>query len=162
MHADAPALDFEKLLKAKPLPASSGLRSLMWLAVTIGIVTFGQGIISSDPGHTWFCFYWSLLFFMGLAAGGVMISAIFQITRATWSVPVRRLTEANVAFLPVALALFLPPTLVRSISSPGPERPAQVPSGGCSLLLFTSGLVCCLVGCSILCGDSFASPFEVI
>jgi hypothetical protein len=44
---------------------------------------------------------------MGLAVGGVMVTAILQIVRAKWSPALRRLAEANVSFLPYAYLLLL-------------------------------------------------------
>jgi len=118
MHAAAPSIDIDKAIEAKPLRSATALKGFLWSAVTVGIITFFAGLLSGKAAHVWFCFYWALLYFMGLAAGGVMISAIFQITRATWSASIRRLTEANVAFLPVAYVLFLSTYLGREYLFP--------------------------------------------
>ncbi len=107
MHGAAPSINIEEAINAAPLQPAASVRKYAWLGVAIGTATFLNRVLSGDAAHAWFCYYWALLYFMGIAAGGVMISAIFQITRATWSASIRRLTEANVAFLPVALTLFL-------------------------------------------------------
>lgn len=123
MHAAGPSIDIGKALNAQPFQPSPTLRKALWLAVIFGVTTFLVGILSGNAAHTWFCFYWSLIYFMGLSVGGVMISAIFQITRATWSASIRRLTEANVAFLPIALTLFLTTYLGRQHLFPWARSP---------------------------------------
>lgn len=123
MHSAAPSIDIEKAINAQPFQPAATLRKALWLAVLFGVTTFFTGILSGDAAHTWFCFYWALIYFMGLAAGGVIISAIFQITRATWSASIRRLTEANVAFLPVAFILFLATYVGRQYLFPWARSP---------------------------------------
>lgn len=107
MHAELPAINIEEVVRADPIAPSRSLQFLMLLCVTVGFVTFSVGLWSYPADLLWGSYYVSLLFFMGLSAGGVMISAIFQIVRATWSAPIRRLAEANAAFLPIAYVLFL-------------------------------------------------------
>jgi hypothetical protein len=44
---------------------------------------------------------------MGLAAGSVIMTAVLQVVRGIWAAPMRRILEANVAFLPWALTAVL-------------------------------------------------------
>ena len=61
----------------------------------------------NDPQHTWTVFFINCVYWLGLSLGGVMLSVIFQIVRATWSAPIRRIAEANVSFLPYAYGAVL-------------------------------------------------------
>jgi hypothetical protein len=107
MHAEPLHLEFDRLLEAEPIKPAATLSRVMWWCVLVGVVTFCIGLVTYSPAHLWGAYYTNLNFFMGLAAGSVIICAAVQIVRATWSVPVRRLAEANAAFLPWAFILFL-------------------------------------------------------
>lgn len=75
--------------------------------IMVGVVTFSAGLLFADAGKTWAAFYVNAVYFQGLALGGVMTTVIMQIVRAKWGAPVRRLAEANIAYLPVAFLAFL-------------------------------------------------------
>jgi len=107
MHAEAVHIDIDEVIQSGPIQPSRFLSLLMAIFAVGGALAFGMGLLSDNLKHTWSTYYVSLLFFMGISAGGVMITTIWQITRATWSAPLRRLAEANAAFLPVAYVLFL-------------------------------------------------------
>lgn len=107
MHIDPVRINIDETANAKPLEFSSSIRSLMWVFAVVGFSIFVMGFLWEAHDHLWAAFYSSLLFFMGISVGGVMISAIFQIVKAQWSLPIRRLTEANVAFLPWAYLCLL-------------------------------------------------------
>lgn len=95
-------------MKAKPIQVSDKLRSLMWFFVLLGLLGFFGAKELGYPGELlWGVYYSNLIFWMGLGFGGVAAAAIFQIVRAKWSPPVRRIAEAHVAFLPWAWCLFL-------------------------------------------------------
>jgi hypothetical protein len=106
-HLELAHIDIEKIANTRPIQTSYIVNRLMWLAVGIGILALLCGLVFDDPAHVWAAYYTNLLFWMGLAAGGCIIPAIFQIVRALWSPPVRRIAEANCAFLPYAYILFL-------------------------------------------------------
>jgi len=107
MHAEIAKINVEEVIKAGPIRAEGGLRSLMWLFVFIGIVTFSYALFAVPAANLWGAYYVNLLFFMGLSVGGVVLSVIFQIVRARWAAPIRRIVEANVSFFPWAFILFL-------------------------------------------------------
>jgi hypothetical protein len=75
--------------------------------VFVGVFVFSYGLLFGDAGHAWGAFYVNAVYFQGLALGGVMTTVIMQIVRATWGAPIRRIAEANVAYLPVAFCVFL-------------------------------------------------------
>lgn len=107
MHIDLAPVDIQAVSNDEPVKVSSSLSAVSWLCVTVGIITFGVGLLSSQVALTWASFYTSLIFFMGLACGSIIITAIAQIVRATWSGPLRRLLDANVGFLPIAYTCLL-------------------------------------------------------
>jgi Ni/Fe-hydrogenase subunit HybB-like protein len=108
MHSEPIHIDKQEVISNGPLRPSTMLQSTLLLFVGVGIVSFVLSFLSYGASRAWAAYFVSLVFFMGLAAGSVILSCIFQITRAHWAPPVRRLAEANAAFLPVAwFLLFL-------------------------------------------------------
>lgn len=105
-EAHAAQIDLHEVIESDPIKPHTGLRNWMWGFIMLGIAIFCYQVFS-DPKHLWGSFYVNLLVFMGLSIGAVMTTVIFQIVRATWSPPIRRLAEANIAFLPTALILLL-------------------------------------------------------
>jgi hypothetical protein len=106
-HAGASAINMTEVLAAEPIRASGSVRRLAWFFIAIGLVTFGVGFFAYPRSLLWGSYYINFIFFTGLSVGAVMLSVIFQIVRALWSGPVRRISEANVAFLPYAFVFFL-------------------------------------------------------
>ncbi|MCO6431287.1 MAG: hypothetical protein J5J00_10540 [Deltaproteobacteria bacterium] len=101
-HVEAVNLDIEKLIECEPIRATRTLTKTMWVFVLVGMAIFMRAVFFGDPALAWGAFYTNVIFWMGLAVGACIIPAIFQIVRAQWSPPVRRIAEANVAFLPWA------------------------------------------------------------
>jgi len=106
-HVTVVPVNIDKVIEAGPIEASSGTQIKLWLMVSIGVVVFTWGLLAGDAGHTWGAFYVNAVYFQGLALGGVMTTVIMQIVRADWGAPIRRIAEANVAYLPVAFIAFL-------------------------------------------------------
>jgi hypothetical protein len=73
----------------------------------IGLGLFVMQLMGDDPARAWRMFLVDFMFFTGLATGAVIFAATQKITKADWSGPVIRFAEAGVAFLPVAVVLFL-------------------------------------------------------
>lgn len=94
-------------MQAGPIQPTGMLASVSWGMIFLGIVAFIISLAFYPHDLLWAAYYVNLLFWMGLAVGGVICAVIFQIVRAHWSPPVRRICEANVAFLPWAYILFL-------------------------------------------------------
>ncbi|MCB0311457.1 MAG: hypothetical protein KDD42_09490, partial [Bdellovibrionales bacterium] len=106
-HEIALNIDIEKVIQEPPIALKDSWRGRLWLLVVISFVVFLAALATDYPPELlWGAYYVNLTFFMGLACGSVMIAAIFQIVRAKWSPPVRRLAEAHIAFLPWALFLW--------------------------------------------------------
>jgi hypothetical protein len=55
-----------------------------------------------DPTRTWMAYLVALFYFTSLALGGLFFTAIHHVTKAGWSVNIRRLTESFSVFLPMA------------------------------------------------------------
>ena len=106
-HVDVVPVNIEKVIEAGPIKVCSRTVVKLWIMISIGIVVFSAGLLFGDAGETWGAFYVNAVWFQGLALGGVMTTVIMQIVRAKWGAPVRRLAEANVAYLPVAFVVFL-------------------------------------------------------
>lgn len=106
-HVHTVPVNIEQVVNAGPISVQSSTYTKLWCMVLIGVVVFSYGLLFGDVGHTWGAFYVNAVYFQGLALGGVMTTVIMQIVRATWGAPVRRLAEANVAYLPVAFCAFL-------------------------------------------------------
>jgi hypothetical protein len=106
-QAEFAALDVRDVVEGEPLRLLPGVRSLCTILVTLGFIALMYGYVALPPKEFWGTYYVNTVFWMGLAAGSVMITAILQVVRAIWSAPLRRLAEANVAFLPWIYVFFL-------------------------------------------------------
>lgn len=122
-HAELIPLDIDRLVDSEPIKTSESLTRLMAFCVCVGIVTMIYGLAFGDPSHVWGAYYINLIYFLGLAVGSCMIPVIFQIVRALWSPPIRRIAEANIAFLPWAYILFLTTYLGREHIFPWARAP---------------------------------------
>jgi hypothetical protein len=80
---------------------------LLGAAVLIGIVAFVLAMADGSSLRVWEAFLVNLLFWMGIAQGGICVSASFYLTNARWGgVGQYRLAEAFVGFLPLSFVLF--------------------------------------------------------
>jgi Ni/Fe-hydrogenase subunit HybB-like protein len=107
MHIDVPKIEVEEQIAAGSLRLGATTLSIATVMTVIGVFTFGFGLMQLDRGRVWGSYLSSLLIFTGLSCGGIIISAIFQVVKAKWSMSARRLTEAGVVFLPIAYILIL-------------------------------------------------------
>lgn len=85
-------------------------RQVAWAAgamVALGAIAFIWGLLT-DPDRAWRAYAFNWLDFASVAHGAVLLAAVVTITRGVWSRPIRRVSLAFVAFLPVAFLLFLP------------------------------------------------------
>jgi hypothetical protein len=73
----------------------------------VGAVAFVYGLLVGDSIRAWQALLVNFLFFAGLAQAGVVLSATLQTTSARWGRPLKRMSEATGAFLPVAFVLLL-------------------------------------------------------
>jgi len=78
------------------------LKKLFSALMLIGLFTFIGGLLIS-PQRTWFSFLSSQLFVLFISLGALFFIAVQQVSKAGWSVNIRRLMEAFVIYIPVAL-----------------------------------------------------------
>lgn len=76
-------------------------------AAVVGAIALAAGLLRGD-GRAWQAYLFNWLFWFGIAQGAVVFSAATVITRSVWSRPIQRLALSFVAFLPLAIVLYLP------------------------------------------------------
>ncbi|MEI6517152.1 MAG: hypothetical protein WCN89_00520, partial [bacterium] len=106
-HVHTVPVSIEKVVDAGPISIKTKTYLYLWAMIYLGVVVFSYNLMFGDAATTWGAFYVNAVYFQGLALGGVMTTVIMQIVRAKWGAPVRRIAEANVAYLPVAFVMFL-------------------------------------------------------
>ncbi|MGH7906439.1 MAG: hypothetical protein ACREP6_07400 [Candidatus Binataceae bacterium] len=80
---------------------------LLIIALLVGCAAFGAGLAFASPARVWEVFLVNLLFWTGLAQGGVVFSATLYMCQARWGGPgLYRLAESGSKFLPVGFFLF--------------------------------------------------------
>ena len=102
-HANYVKVNIDEVMATKPIAPSKKLSLFFKLALAIGVLSLVAGFLLAEPKHFWGVFYVNTLFWMGLSFGGLAITLIFQIVRAKWAATLRRLAEANIAFIPYIL-----------------------------------------------------------
>jgi hypothetical protein len=76
-------------------------------AVALGIAGFVLAMATGSAQRVWEAFLVNLLFWMGIAQGGICVSASFYLTNARWGGAGQyRLAEAFVYFLPLSFLMF--------------------------------------------------------
>ncbi len=112
-----------------PKLLSDGMRFVFWIMLLVGVWTFYGGTSGPDPLRVWQIFLVNFLFWSGLAQGGVVFAAVYDVVQAEWGASVRRLAQAMGAFLPVSFLLFFvlfqgAETIFPWIRHPVPEKSA--------------------------------------
>ena len=105
-HHDAPAPSREDLEALITKPMSPRLKQGALALAVLGLVIFIAGVATGQD-RAWQSWHVNWLFFTVIASAGVVLSAVQRITTARWSRAVIRISEANVAFLPVAFVMLL-------------------------------------------------------
>ena len=82
------------------------LRTLFSIFIFIGFITFLAGLLI-DKGRVWHSFLTSSLFVLFLSLGGVFFTAVQHVSKAGWSVNIRRFMEGFGAYLPLGCLLSL-------------------------------------------------------
>ena len=89
-----------------PFQIPSGLRTILIAFAVIGTACFVGGL-ATDSKRAWAGFVLNHFYFMSLAMGGIFFAALQWLTGAMWSAPVRRVSEAATAYLPIAALTFV-------------------------------------------------------
>lgn len=106
-HANYVKVNVKEVLATEPIAPSKKLQLFFGAALTVGIITFFAGLLVADGKRLWGAFYVNTLFWTGLGFGGLVTALIFQIVRAKWAATLRRISEANIAFIPWTLLALL-------------------------------------------------------
>ncbi|MBL7686698.1 MAG: molybdopterin oxidoreductase [Bdellovibrionaceae bacterium] len=80
---------------------SQTLRTIYSVAIFLGLVLFGLALFK-DGDRAWYGFLTAFMYWTNLALGGLFFAAIQHVTKAGWSVNIRRIAESFTAFLPIA------------------------------------------------------------
>ena len=83
------------------LVVSSRLKTVCVVLMFLGVVTFAVTLLK-DPDRAWHGYLAAYFFFFTIALGGLFFTAVQHLTKAGWSVNVRRFCESFTAYLPVA------------------------------------------------------------
>ncbi len=89
------------------LPRSRAASRLAVALFVVGLAAFAVELVR-DPTVAWVCYVSNWLFFMSIAAGGVVLACATWITKSRWNWSLRRVMQAQGAFLPIAFVLLLP------------------------------------------------------
>jgi Ni/Fe-hydrogenase subunit HybB-like protein len=84
-----------------------GLPGLLWVLLATGAATFLLAVNGPNKLRVWQILLVNFLFWSGMAQGGLVFAAIYQVTQARWGGAVKRLAEGMAAFLPLSFLLFL-------------------------------------------------------
>jgi hypothetical protein len=84
-----------------------GLKTAAYGGLLLGLITIIIGIINKSD-RVWTAYLVSYFFFVLLALGGMFWTAVNNLSKAGWSVSIRRVAEAMTAYIPWALVLSLP------------------------------------------------------
>jgi hypothetical protein len=96
-------------------------RNVPWILIVVGAIGALGGVSLSDHHQKQFAFSWLLafMFSLSLCLGGWFLVMVHHLFDASWSVPIRRVTEAMACLLcPTMLVLFLPVAFLASTIYP--------------------------------------------
>ncbi|CAB5088446.1 Putative uncharacterized protein TTHA1760 [Olavius algarvensis associated proteobacterium Delta 3] len=91
---------------AKELTGTT-IQAIFAVCLVIGTVSFMVGLAGDHPERAWQAYLVNFLLWTGMAAGGVLFSALMHVTGAKWSGRMAAIAESFSAFFPVSFMLFL-------------------------------------------------------
>jgi hypothetical protein len=94
------------------LPRSRSATMLAGTMFFVGLLAFVIRL-TQDPQAAWIAYVSNWLFFTSISMGAVILAVATWITKARWNWPVRRVSQAMSAFLPIAFVLILPMLTLR-------------------------------------------------
>jgi hypothetical protein len=89
-------------LHVSKFQASNNLKTASYALVGIGVLTLIVGIMK-DPQRLWTSYLTAFFFFACLGLGGLFWVAVNNMTKAGWSVSIRRYAEGMASFVPAVL-----------------------------------------------------------
>ena len=90
-----------KITLPGPMPVSSRVKTIGAAMLFLGLITFGV-MLMRDKERAWHAYLAGYFYFAALALGGLFFASIQFLTKAGWSVNIRRFSECLTAYLPVA------------------------------------------------------------
>ena len=85
-----------------------GQTAMLGIGVILLAVSLGMGLTAHDPARFYFSYLTGYMGVLGLCLGALFFTMIQHITRAGWSVGVRRIAENMTAAIPVMALLYVP------------------------------------------------------
>lgn len=79
---------------------SQRMKTMYWSFAFLGFIAFVVTLINNAE-RAWAAYLVPLFYFMSLALGGLFFAAIQHISKAGWSVNIRRISESFTAFIPL-------------------------------------------------------------
>jgi hypothetical protein len=105
--SDHAILGRDAVLRRLDRPLPGWVRPLCYGTALVGAATFILLALGADSARAWRAYHINWLYWTGLAQGGLLFSAVVKTAKGRWSYNVRRIAEAQAAFLPVSFVLFL-------------------------------------------------------
>ena len=87
-------------------PFSQSLKNLFLGLILVGFLSFAVGFFI-DPKRLWYAFLTAQLYVLFISLGGLFFVAIQHVSKAGWSVNIRRIMEAFSFYIPIGLPLAL-------------------------------------------------------
>uniref|UniRef100_A0A832I2D6 Molybdopterin oxidoreductase n=1 Tax=Eiseniibacteriota bacterium TaxID=2212470 RepID=A0A832I2D6_UNCEI len=114
---------------ASKLPVTPNARKRrIWIAcMVVGAASFGF-LLATQPQRAWASYLVNMLFFLGIAMGGVTFAAAIRLCNGHWAGPIQRLGESLSSYLPAGIAtvaLFLvfgAPSVFPWVQHPDPRQ----------------------------------------
>jgi hypothetical protein len=105
-HHEAHAPSRDELATIITRPVAPRLKTIALVLGVLGVLVFVIGA-ATGQARAWQAWHVNWLFFTVIASSGVILSAVQRITTARWSRSIIRISEANVAFLPIAFVMLI-------------------------------------------------------
>lgn len=89
-----------------PFEFNSTYKTVCAVLVGLGFLGFVGGLFT-DAERTWQAYLMAFFFYISLSLMSLLFLALFHLTKAQWSINVRRMFEAMTAYIPYALVLMV-------------------------------------------------------
>lgn len=90
-------------LELKKFAPSKGLQLMTYAFLGIGVITLIMAFATQQQGRMWSSYLVAFFYFSCLALGGLFWASINNLTKAGWSVTIRRISEGMTSFMPAIL-----------------------------------------------------------
>jgi hypothetical protein len=89
-----------------PVRPNARKRQIWMACLAIGVVAFVY-LLMNEPKRAWGSYAINTIYWLGIAMGGVVLSAAIRLTNGKWAGPVQRLAESLSAYLPFGIATMI-------------------------------------------------------